>query len=66
MLVLSDFFYGSKFITTFNVFVRYRDAGAEVINVLLQFSGIVERASIDEAYIDLTQVVEDKMIAFKR
>nr|CAB3265008.1 DNA polymerase eta [Phallusia mammillata] len=39
---------------------RYRDAGAEVISVLLQFGGTVERASIDEAYIDLTNVVNEK------
>jgi len=36
---------------------RYRDASAEVIKVLLQFGGLVERASIDEAYIDLTDTV---------
>uniref|UniRef100_H2ZI33 UmuC domain-containing protein n=1 Tax=Ciona savignyi TaxID=51511 RepID=H2ZI33_CIOSA len=40
---------------------RYRDAGAEVIQVLLQFGGIVERASVDEAYIDLTRVVDARM-----
>ncbi|CAK8684188.1 DNA polymerase eta-like [Clavelina lepadiformis] len=40
---------------------RYRDAGAEVIQVLLQFGGVVERASIDEAYIDLTDLVEEKI-----
>ncbi|XP_039255290.2 DNA polymerase eta-like [Styela clava] len=44
---------------------RYREAGAEVINVLSQFGGRVERASIDEAYIDLTDVV-DKIISQKR
>ncbi|XP_022097296.1 DNA polymerase eta-like [Acanthaster planci] len=36
---------------------RYREAGAEVITVLTQFSGCVERASIDEAYVDLTEAV---------
>lgn len=36
---------------------RYREAGAEVIDVLKQFSDAVERASIDEAYIDLTETV---------
>ncbi|KAH7971509.1 hypothetical protein HPB49_025287 [Dermacentor silvarum] len=34
---------------------RYRDAGAEVLSVLCQFSEVVERASIDEAYLDLTE-----------
>lgn len=37
---------------------KYREAGAEVISVLCQFEHcIVERASIDEAYIDLTERV---------
>lgn len=34
---------------------RYREAGAEVLSVLCQFSEVVERASIDEAYLDLTE-----------
>nr|XP_050023241.1 DNA polymerase eta-like [Dermacentor andersoni] len=34
---------------------RYRDAGAEVLSVLCQFSEVVERASVDEAYLDLTE-----------
>lgn len=34
---------------------RYREAGAEVLSVLCQFSDVVERASIDEAYLDLTE-----------
>lgn len=39
---------------------KYRDAGAEVISVLSLFEHcIVERASIDEAYIDLTERVND-------
>ncbi|KAK7027299.1 hypothetical protein SK128_005092 [Halocaridina rubra] len=37
---------------------RYRDAGKEVINVLCSFSDCVERASIDEAYINFTDVVQ--------
>ncbi|PIK56922.1 hypothetical protein BSL78_06185 [Apostichopus japonicus] len=40
---------------------KYREAGAEVINVLMQFSKKVERASIDEAYIDLTDEVEARL-----
>ena len=40
---------------------KYRDAGKEVIQVFLQFGAKVERASIDEAYIDLTDLVNDKM-----
>ncbi|XP_065309722.2 DNA polymerase eta-like isoform X2 [Dermacentor albipictus] len=34
---------------------RYREAGAEVLSVLCQFSEVVERASVDEAYLDLTE-----------
>lgn len=37
---------------------RYRDASAEVIKVLLKFGGLVERASIDEAYVDFTETVD--------
>lgn len=39
---------------------RYREAGAEVISVLSQFERCrVERASVDEAYIDLTDAIQD-------
>ncbi|KAG8197841.1 hypothetical protein JTE90_020118 [Oedothorax gibbosus] len=40
---------------------RYREAGASVMEVLCKFSECVERASIDEAYIDLTEVVKSRM-----
>ena len=40
---------------------KYRDAGKEVIDVLLQFGGVVERASIDEAYIDISCLVEAEL-----
>ena len=36
----------------------YRQAGAEVIKVLSTFSDSLERASIDEAYIDLGEAVK--------
>ena len=36
----------------------YREAGAEVIKVLSTFSDALERASIDEAYIDLTDAIK--------
>ena len=39
---------------------KYRDAGKEVIEVLVGFGAIVERASIDEAYIDITTLVEER------
>ncbi|XP_063227100.1 DNA polymerase eta isoform X2 [Bacillus rossius redtenbacheri] len=40
---------------------KYRDAGREVVNVLCQFSDCVERASIDEAYLDITSTVEQRL-----
>ena len=40
---------------------KYRDAGREVIEVLLTFGAVVERASVDEAYIDLTKLVDEKL-----
>ncbi|XP_045613927.2 DNA polymerase eta [Procambarus clarkii] len=40
---------------------KYRNAGKEVISVLCDFSDCIERASIDEAYIDFTNVIEGKM-----
>jgi len=40
---------------------KYRKAGREVIEVLLDSGATVERASIDEAYLDLTAVVEKRL-----
>ena len=40
---------------------RYREGGAEVIEVLSKFSQCLERASVDEAYIDLTAEVESRL-----
>lgn len=40
---------------------RYRDAGREVAGVFCQFSRSVQRASVDEAYIDLTEAVEQRI-----
>lgn len=40
---------------------KYRDAGKEVMQVLLQYQGAtVERASVDEAYLDITKLVEER------
>ena len=45
---------------------RYRDAGAEVITVLSEFGRcVVERASIDEAYVDMTQEVNARLVAME-
>ena len=37
---------------------KYRDAGREVIEALLPFKAVVERASVDEAYLDITKLVK--------
>ena len=42
---------------------RYRNAGREVINVLKKHCNKIERASVDEAYLDITQIVENRMAA---
>lgn len=36
---------------------RYRDAGKEVADVLQTFTNLLERASVDEAYLDITEEV---------
>ncbi|XP_013420442.1 DNA polymerase eta [Lingula anatina] len=40
---------------------KFREAGAEVIATLSKFCKCVERASIDEAYLDLTAEVEERL-----
>lgn len=37
---------------------HYREAGAEVIDVLSRFTDTCEKASVDEAYLDITDTVE--------
>ncbi|KAM3961755.1 LOW QUALITY PROTEIN: DNA polymerase eta [Aphomia sociella] len=39
----------------------YREAGKEVARVLQRFTPLLERASIDEAYMDITESVEEKI-----
>jgi len=41
------------------VLYRYRTASQKVFEVLSEFSPCVQRASIDEAYVDLTNIVND-------
>ncbi len=41
----------------YNFTFRYRDGGKEVIDVMCTFGVCIERASIDEAYIDMTAVI---------
>ncbi|XP_050693975.1 DNA polymerase eta-like, partial [Eriocheir sinensis] len=42
---------------------KYRDAGKEVLDVLADFCDCIERASIDEAYLDLTSVATQRLAA---
>lgn len=37
---------------------QFREAGAEVIDVLSTFTDSLERASIDEAYLELTGAID--------
>ena len=39
---------------------RYREAFAEVITALSKFTNWIERASVDEAYIDITDLVRER------
>lgn len=39
---------------------RYREASVEVMGILSRFA-VIERASIDEAYIDLTSAVQERL-----
>lgn len=40
---------------------KYRNAGKQVAAVLQTFSPLMTRASVDEAYLDLTQRVNDRL-----
>lgn len=40
---------------------KYRDAGKEVAQVLQTFTPLLERASVDEAYLDITETVITKL-----
>lgn len=41
---------------------KYRDAGKEVAAVLQTFTGLLERASVDEAYLDITEKVQNRLL----
>lgn len=45
---------------------RYREAGKEVAEVLKKFSSLLERASVDEAYLDITESVERRIFHLTR
>ncbi|KAI5635479.1 impB/mucB/samB family domain-containing protein [Phthorimaea operculella] len=40
---------------------KYREAGKEVARVLQRFTTLLERASIDEAYLDITAPVQERL-----
>ena len=40
---------------------RYRDESYKILNIFQRFTDTVERASIDEAYLDLTEVINQKI-----
>ena len=40
---------------------RYRSAGREVVDVIKKHCNIIEKASVDEAYLDITDIVVKKM-----
>uniref|UniRef100_A0A8C5WRR6 DNA polymerase eta n=1 Tax=Laticauda laticaudata TaxID=8630 RepID=A0A8C5WRR6_LATLA len=43
---------------------RYREASIEVMEVMSRFA-VIERASIDEAYLDLTQAIQERLKKMK-
>ncbi|XP_077293163.1 DNA polymerase eta [Arctopsyche grandis] len=45
---------------------KYRDAGKDVAHVLQEFTPLLERASIDEAYLDITDVVASKIDCYTK
>ncbi|XP_072757265.1 DNA polymerase eta [Anoplolepis gracilipes] len=40
---------------------RYRRAGREVIEVIKKHCNVIERASVDEAYLDITDIVDKRL-----
>lgn len=41
---------------------KYRNAGKQVATVLQTFTPLLTRASVDEAYLDLTEQVQNRLI----
>lgn len=44
---------------------RYRKAGHKVIEVIKKHCNVIERASIDEAYLDITDVIDKRLATSK-
>lgn len=40
---------------------RYRESSQEVIDILLSYTSKLERASVDEAFVDITDLVKQRM-----
>lgn len=45
---------------------KYREAGKRVAQVLQTFTPLLQRASVDEAYLDITEAVNKKLLELKR
>lgn len=41
---------------------KYREAGKEVAEVLQTYTTLLERASVDEAYLDITDSVQNRLV----
>lgn len=44
---------------------RYRKAGREVIQAIKKHCNVIERASVDEAYLDITDITDKRLAASK-
>ena len=44
---------------------RYRLFSQRILNIYTQYSALIERASVDEAYIDLTEAVERRLLTVR-
>lgn len=45
---------------------KYRDAGKEVAEVLQTYTPLLERASVDEAYLDITENVQSRLLEMNK
>lgn len=45
---------------------RYRTAGRSVIDVMKTHCNKIERASVDEAYLDITQLVDERLSQYSK
>lgn len=58
---LCKFFHSfDQLLTIYSPLCSYREASVEVIEVMSRFA-VIERASIDEAYMDLTGAVQQRL-----